>query len=219
MAEDSEADSAHTVFRVIQVLTLIPCWAILAALIDVYNKNGSAPPSGILCLFIVALLASIWSFCVLITAMRARNTALWMSFFDICFMAALIAGVVLLSNIANAECVVAHVVSVIYTTDGRKVWQSEGNSDGSDDDDGIWQNNDNCSLVKAAWGLGITNIILFFITAILAAVVYKRNEEEDSVVGGVYTTRAADPYAHRPRRHRHRHRSPRTGEYIIEERV
>ncbi|PWW80097.1 hypothetical protein C7212DRAFT_305742 [Tuber magnatum] len=217
MAQSDEADSAHTVFRIIQVLTLIPCWAILAALIDVYNKNGSAPPSGILCLFITALLASIWSFCVLITSMRARNTALWMTFFDICFMAALIAGVALLSNIANAECVVAPVATVIYTTDGQKVWQSGGNKNGTDD--GIWHNDDNCSLVKAAWGLGVTNIILFFITAILAAVVYRRNEEEGRVVEKVYTTRAADPYTHRPRRHRHRHRSPRTGEYIVEERV
>jgi len=214
MEQSDQAESAHSVFRVVQILTLIPCWAILAALINVYNKNGVVPPSGIVCLFVVALLASVWSFCVLITAMRARNTALWMSFFDICFMAALIAGVVLLSNIANSECVFARVASVIYTTDGQKVWQSGGNSG-----DGIWHNDDNCSLAKAAWGLGITNIILFFITAILAAVVYKQNEEEDNVVEKVYTTRAADPYTRHPRRHRHRHRSPRTREYIVEERL
>ncbi|KAG0642585.1 hypothetical protein HOY80DRAFT_607922 [Tuber brumale] len=215
MAQSNEAESAHLAFRIIQILTLIPCWAILAALINVYNKSGVVAPSGILCLFVVALLASVWSFCVLIAAMLARNTALWMSFFDICFMAALIAGVALLSNIANAECVVAHVTSVIYTTDGQKVWQSGGNSG-----HGIWNDDNNCSLAKVAWGLGITNIILFFITAILAGVVYKRNEEEDSVVEKVYTTRAvADPYTHRPRRHRHRHRSPRTGEYIVEERI
>ncbi|RPA97241.1 hypothetical protein L873DRAFT_1691670 [Choiromyces venosus 120613-1] len=216
MVESDGAGNAHTAFRILQVLTLIPCWAILATLVDVYNKSDAVPPAGILSLFIVALLASIWSFCVLLAAMRARNTALWMTFFDFCFMAALIAGVVLLSDIVIAKCVVAPVASVIYTTEGQKVWQSSGNPDNN----GVWGDNDNCSLAEAAWGLGITNIILFFITAILAAVVYKQNWDEDRVVEKVYTTRAAaDPYIHRPRRHRHRYRSPRTGGYIVEERV
>lgn len=214
-----QASSAHIIFRTLQVLTLIPCWAILAALINVWNKNGVAPPPGIVCLFVVALLASIWSFCVLITAMRARNTALWMTLFDIGFFAALIAGVVLLSNIANVECVVAPVTGVIYTSDGEKIWPSGVNVN-NDWNHRVWGNNHNCSLAKAAWGLGIINIILFFITAILAATVYKQNEEEDQMVEKVYTTRAADPYTQRhPRRHRHRHRSPRTGEYIVEERI
>lgn len=214
-----QASSAHIIFRALQVLTLIPCWAILAALINVWNKNGVAPPPGIVCLFVVALLASIWSFCVLITTMRARNTALWMTLFDIGFFAALIAGVVLLSNIANVECVVAPVTGVIYTSDGEKIWPNGVNVN-NNWNTRIWSNNHNCSLAKAAWGLGITNIILFFITAILAAIVYKQNEEEDELVEKVYTTRAADPYAQRhSRRHRHRHRSPRTGEYIVEERI
>ncbi|PUU81931.1 hypothetical protein B9Z19DRAFT_969928 [Tuber borchii] len=213
-----QASAAHIIFRVLEVLTLIPCWAILAALISVYNKNGVAPPSGIVCLFIVALLASIWSFCVLITAMRARNTALWMTIFDIGFFAALIAGVVLLSNIASVQCVMAPVTGAIITSDGEKIWPSGVNF--NDWNTRVWSNNHNCSLAKAAWGLGITNIILFFITALLAATVYRNNEEEDQMVEKVYTTRAADPYAQRhSRRHRHRHRSPRTGEYIVEERI
>jgi hypothetical protein len=214
--DDNPALSAHTVFRTIQVLTLIPCWATLAALIDVYNRRNAIPPAGIITLFIVALLASIWSFCILIAAVRARNTALWIAFFDICFMGALIAGVVLLANIANVTCIAAPITGVVYASDGEKIYQA-GITNGAGADP-VWRNGGRCALAKAAWGLGITNVILFFITAILAVVAYKKNEEEDSMRDKVYVVDPPYTGSHSPRRHRHRHRSPRSGEYIVEER-
>lgn len=219
MARSDGAANALTVVRVFQILTLIPCWAILAALVSVYNRNNDVAPAAILCLFIVALLASVWAVCILITQLRARNTALWMAVGDIIIMAALIAGVILITNITTTRCVPYVAQTVAYTTTGEKVWTTNNVAM-----DPMWGQTNRCDLAKAALGLGIANIILFFILAILSIVVYKQNKQEDEELARekVYTRRGSASYSSRSpshRRHRHRHRDPRSEEYIIEERI
>lgn len=215
MAASDGIDHALTAVQIFQILTLTPCWAILAVLVAAYNNNHVVAPAAILCLFIVALLASIWAFCVLITQVRAHNTALWMAFWDIIFMAALIAGVVLLSNITTIQCTgYLTQITVIYDrVTGKEVWRSQ-------DVDG---NSSHCSLAKVALGLGIANVILFFISAVLSALIYQRNTEEDeTIVREEIYTRYGTQYRGRSpshRRHRYRHRGPMTGEYIPEENV
>ncbi|KAF8470778.1 hypothetical protein BDZ91DRAFT_630374, partial [Kalaharituber pfeilii] len=150
--------SAHTVLRIVQVLTLVPAWAMLAAVIDHYNRNDALTPGSIHFLFVVTLLCSVWAFCILITYLRARNTALWITFFDIVAMGLLIGGVVVTADIANGDCVAVDTnVAVV-------------------EDDGPFTYRQHCSEIKAAWGLAITNIVLFFLTAILAAMIYRQNQ-------------------------------------------
>lgn len=216
MAASDGFDYALTATRIVQMLTLIPCWAILAALVAAFSNNHVVAPAAILCLFIVALLASIWAFCVLITHIRARNTALWMVFWDVVFMAALIAGVILLSNITTTQCTgYLTQITVIYDrVTGTEVWRSR-------DVDGSLRY---CSLAKVALALGIVNIILFFISALLSALIYQRNRQEDEVIvrEEIYSRRGSTQYESRSpshRRHRYRHRDPRTGEYTFEERA
>ncbi|KAF8245187.1 hypothetical protein K440DRAFT_587289 [Wilcoxina mikolae CBS 423.85] len=217
MANDS-AEQAHIVFRVLQVLTLIPAWALMAAVISWYNGNTINTPGGVMCLFIVTLLASVWAFCILIAVMRANNTALWIVFWDIVAMGALIAGVATTSTIANYECAATSqnvAQTVYYTADGQRV-ATRPNTIINDSNNDFWDNPDNCNIIKAAWGLAIANIIMFFITAILTVMVYKSNEEEMRnrvivddgrvpVVEKIYTQ-----YPERPRRARRSHRSSRS---------
>lgn len=233
MAQNDNPDgngTAHTIFRVIQVLTLIPAWAVLAAVIDHYNRNNAQTPGSIIFLFVVTLLASVWSFCVLITFLRARNTALWMTFFDIVAMALLIAAVVVLSNIANVDCVAVRVNEVQYNLTGvnsNQAWWNTRRLAKRDETDGPYTYRQHCGEIKAAWGLAIANIIFFFITAILAALIYRENQEppvvrEKFIVEqpSVYSQPAVatpppvfqEPYygPAPPRRHSRDHRSHRS---------
>jgi len=234
---DEGASTAHTVFRVLQVLTLVPAWALMAAIVSWYNENTVKQPGGVLALFIITILASVWSFCILIATARARNTALWITFWDIVAMAALIAAVATCSNIANYECsaVSQNSQQTIYIVDGRQVSSNSVQiKQDTDDDDQLWDNPDYCNLIKAAWGLGIANIIMFFITAILAAVIYKQNQkpkdettiyvDERSPAPIVHEKVYTEDYPRRPRRsHRssrssHSHRSrPRSRTYVVDD--
>ncbi|KAI5856027.1 hypothetical protein BZA05DRAFT_429081 [Tricharina praecox] len=231
------AGQAHTVFRVLQILTLIPAWALMAAVTRRYNGNNIDTPGGVLTLFIVTLLASVWSFCILIAVLRAGNTALWIAFWDIVAMGALIAGVATTSNIANYECNAvgqSTTQTVFITSDGQRI-TAVPTGTATDNRTDFSDNPNNCNLIKAAWGLAIANIIMFFITAILAVVVCKQNEQEMEknrtvviedapVVEKVYTDPAG--YPERPRRARRSHghhsrssRSPRPRSYVYDERL
>jgi hypothetical protein len=183
-----------------------------------YNGNTINTPGGVMCLFIVTLLAFVWAFCILIAVMRANNTALWIGFWDIVAMGALIAGVAMTSNIANYECTAVSQNSaqtIYYTADGQRV-ATRPNTIINDSNSNFWDNPNNCNLIKAAWGLAITNIIMFFITAVLAVIIYKNNKEEMKnmvivdngrvpVAEKIYTE-----YPERPRRARRSHRSSRS---------
>jgi len=229
---DAGAGQGHTIFRVLQILTLIPAWALTAAVVSWYKSNNIDTPGNVLTLFVVTLLASVWAFCILIAVLRAGNTALWIAFWDVVAMGALIAAVATTSRIANYECnavaTPAATQTVFITSDGQRITATPANvaitADGNNNNNNnnnneFWNNPDNCSLIKAAWGLAIANIIMFFITAILAVVVYKQNEQEmerhrtviveDAPSGEkIFVDPAAVHYPERPRRaHRSHHRS------------
>jgi len=208
---DEGIGQAHSIIRAVEVLTLIPAWSLTAAIISWYNSHGANTPGGVLCLFIVTLLSSVWAFCILIVVTRARNTALWIAFWDMVAMGILIAGVATTSNIANFECNAVSQNTIFVTSDGQRLTAENNNNKN------FWDNPNNCNLIKAAWGLAIANIILFFISAILAVVIYRQNMESfrDRVVVGKRRPRAVEEvYVQRPRRARTRsssHRSSRSG--------
>lgn len=215
------ASTTHTIFRIAQILTLIPAWAILAAVIDHYNRNNVKTPSAILFLFVVALLASVWSFCALATFLRARNTALWMTFLDVVAMVLLIAAVVMLmSNFANVGCIAWRVEVIPSQSAPDEKWWPW-------DTQRLLTYRKYCGEIKAAWGLAIANIIFFFITAFLTAVIYRQNQlppvvREEIVVehsprlGYSHSPVAPpppvfhEPYYGPPRRHSRGHRSHRS---------
>jgi hypothetical protein len=235
---DEGASQAHTVFRVLQILTLIPAWALIAAIVHWYNSNTVGAPGGVLCLFIVTLLASVWAFCILVATQRAGNTSLSIAFTDVIAMAALIAAVATTSNIANYECntVAVNTQMVYITSTGERITMDDvavDNRDRSKTDD-IWDHPDYCNLIKGAWGLAIANIIMFFITAILSVVICRQNDELKEAF--IVEQRApppvirekfyADDYPRRPRRAARSHRSsrstrsrPRSQAYIIDDAV
>ena len=192
MARNNSNDGmgiVHTATRVLQVLTLIPAWALLAAVIAHYDRNDALTPGSIHFLFIVTLLASVWSFCILITYLRAKNTALWMTFFDVVAMTLLIAAVVVLGDIANIQCIVNQVITPTpdtvnsYTQNyipDDKWWNTRlarfiKRQIIQDSDQYTYRQH--CGEIKAAWGLAIANIFLFFISAILTVVIYGQNQQ------------------------------------------
>lgn len=174
-------------------------------------------------LFIITLLASIWSFCILLAVVRARNTALWITFWDIVAMGALIAAVATTSNIANYECTaVQNNPQTVYyiTPEGQRIPTTNSALVGNpDEEEELWDHPDYCNLIKGAWGLAIANIILFFITAILAAVIWKQNKdrsketvivEERAPPTVVREKVYHDDYPRRPRRARRSHGGSRS---------
>lgn len=191
----------HTVVRIIQLLTLIPAWALLASIISDYNSESANTPGKVLLLFIVSLLASVWSFCVLLTVLRARNSALWIVLWDVVAMGLLIAAVVATAGIVNTNC-----TSIPATTAALPLTEYAdangnllpGRRDAAADlpvgRDGtvFWSARNHCGLLRPAWDLAIANIFLFFISALLALVIWRQNEDEERrVVGGSPAAAAA----------------------------
>jgi len=229
---DEGAAQAHMIFRVLQVLTLIPAWALMAAVVDWYNSHTVGAPGMILLLFVGCLLASVWAFCIMIAVQRAGNTALWIAFWDFVAMGVLIGAVAATNNIANYQCTnMSRSPQTIYITpDGQRITAGGDPIEDGDKTDDIWESPDYCGLIKGAWGLAIANIVMFFITGILAIVIYRQNEDAKKQRETVIIEEAPpiveekyypeDDYPRRPRRssrshHSRRHSRPRS--YIVDD--
>ena len=141
-------------------------------------------------LFLATLLASVWAFCILIAVLRARNTALWMTFWDLVVLGGLIAGVASTANTANYACNAVAVnsapLTVFFTAGGDPFTSPSAASPPSNGTvttattimPQFWADPNNCNLIKGAWGLAVANIVMFFITAMLAIVVYRSFQRE-----------------------------------------
>jgi hypothetical protein len=164
-----------SLFRVIELLTLIPIWGILAYFVNAVQPN--TPDDTTLYVFIVPILATVWAFFTLLAYRRTGFIALSISIVDLIFFGLFIGGAVLLAPRARWTNCVRSTVS----------WEG-------------WQvvANRNCMMWKAAWGLGIAGILLFFITSMLAAHMWHHS---GAVI--VYEERR---HVHRSsRKHRRRH--------------
>ncbi|RAL62210.1 hypothetical protein DID88_002694 [Monilinia fructigena] len=91
-------------WRFAEIITLIPILGMLAFFVNIYASNNALTPNYILVLFIVSVLACAWAIATIFTYHRTRNNALFVSFIDLCFVGALIAGVYSLRYITNANC-------------------------------------------------------------------------------------------------------------------
>lgn len=144
--------TAFFVLRLLQILTLIPVWGILAYFVNQFTQASNTPPESILCLFIVAILATAWALLTISAYSSRRLTELWIAVIDLCFFGVLIAGVVLLAPQADNRDCVQGSMGWGYV---NLTWKKE------------------CSMLKAAWALGIMNVIMFFLTACIAAHTYR----------------------------------------------
>lgn len=165
-ADNDETGSFYIFFRIIQIITLIVCFGLLASIVSAYNQAGLPVPSAVLCLFIVAVLLTVWSICILITYLRALNVDYTIAFIDFLGMIALIVGVVLLSNAVNGDCInlsAAAAYAGVSTDQILAYLQAQQSSTANLS--GGEQYGKYCGLLKAAWGLGIANIFFFFLTA------------------------------------------------------
>ncbi|KAI5458254.1 hypothetical protein BGZ63DRAFT_60899 [Mariannaea sp. PMI_226] len=187
--------------RIFQIVTLIPTMGMLAWFVDGYNKANALTPISILVLFIVSVIALAWALFTLFSYHRSSANAFFVGIVDILIFGALIAAVYELRGIADVDC-----TSVSKSSD----WTyhlGDVTVTGSGYD---WKTDKPCAMLKASWAFGIINVILFFVTALVAfghgdrLTAYDRKHHHSS------RSHHSSRHSHRSRSHsgsRHSHRS------------
>ncbi|KAH6672514.1 hypothetical protein B0J14DRAFT_447810, partial [Halenospora varia] len=156
-------------WRFMEIITLIPTLGMLAYFVNIYAGNNALTPNYILVLFIVSVLAAAWAVATLFTYHRTRHNAFFVSFIDLCFVGALIAGVYELRGITKFNC------SSINSTNNPFFSITVGNS--GFNLSGFTVNVDKtCSMLKACFAFGIMNCVFFFFTSCLALFVGRKHD-------------------------------------------
>jgi hypothetical protein len=132
---------------------------MLAYFVHIYASNNALTPTYILVLFIVSVLGAAWAIATLFTYHRSKDNARFVSFIDLCFVGALIAGVYELRGITKENC------SSITTGDAYTIYFGIGSATFNSLH---FAANKQCAMLKASFAFGIMNIIFFFITSVLA---------------------------------------------------
>lgn len=159
-----------SLWRIAEIVTLIPIIGMLAWFVDGFNDNNQLTPSFILVLFIVSILACAWAIATVVRLGSTRRSALFVAFIDLCFVGALIAGVYYLRGISETDCSNFQAGSIYVNLGPFGYFGRQGGQS--------WalNINKNCAMLKASWALGIINIILFFITFILALFLHRHQQ-------------------------------------------
>jgi len=131
-------------------------------------------PNYILVLFITSVLAVVWSIATLFRRRSTRESAIFVSFIDLCFVGTFIASVVELRGIANASCTDFTTGPFYLSLGPFGYFGQTSNSPFAVDV------NKTCSMLKACFAFGIMNCIFFFITSIL--LLFMHRQERDVVV-------------------------------------
>jgi hypothetical protein len=132
---------------------------MLAYFVHIYASNNALTPTYILVLFIVSVLGAAWTIATLFTYHRSKRNARFVSFIDLCFVGALIAGVYELRGIAHENCssLSTGAPYTIYFGTGSATFDSLH-----------FAVSKQCAMLKASFAFGIMNCIFFFITSMLA---------------------------------------------------
>ena len=146
-------------WRIFEIIILIPIVGMLAYFVHGYVQSNQLTPNFILVLFIVSVLALAWAVFTLISYLRARHDAFFVALVDLGFVAALIAGVVLMRGISNANCTHFASNGGIYVNLG--IFGTYSNQSGGDYSLNV---NKTCAMLKASWALAIIAILAFFVT-------------------------------------------------------
>jgi len=190
-------------WRFLEIITLIPTLGMLAWFVHQYAGNNALTPDYILVLFIVSVLAAAWAIATLFTYHRARSNAYFVSFIDLCFVGALIAGVYELRGISSANC--SHV-STDHTYTGGISFGSFGSIGGSIHGLSLDINKD-CAMLKACFAFGIMNCIFFAITSFLAFLFARRDApaRKETYIRETHVTRTGHRRSGSHRSHRSSH--------------
>lgn len=146
---------------------------MLAYFVNIYNSENRLTPTSILVLFIVTVLASVWSIFTIFTYHRSRSNSHFVAFIDLCFVGAFIAGVYDLRGVGSDNC-------SALTTDSF-TWSLNIFSQAYYNTYGVTPEK-TCGMLKASWVFGIMNCIFFFFTSVLAVMVGNRHERKETIV-------------------------------------
>jgi len=132
-------------------------------------------------LFIVSTLGAVWAIITLFRRKSTRDSAIFVSFIDLCFVGAFIAGVYELRGISSANC-------SSFTNNGSGISLSLGSNGIGGSQPFSLNTNKTCAMLKASFAFGIMNCIFFFITSFLLLFMH-RNRDEVVVTKESYSRR------------------------------
>ncbi|KAL7944921.1 hypothetical protein V8C42DRAFT_324100 [Trichoderma barbatum] len=176
--------------RLSQIVTLTPPVGMLSWFVGKFNDANVLTPNAILVLFIVTVLALAWAVFSLLAYSRSSHNALFVSFVDLCFLGALIAGIYFLRNIKDADC---------QDPSSREIWYNQIQGVGIPGF--AWALDKPCAMLKASWAFAIMNTVFFALTAFAAW-----THGDDAVVVEHHRTVRRSSTS-RSGHHSHRHRS------------
>ncbi|KAK6543132.1 hypothetical protein TWF694_007052 [Orbilia ellipsospora] len=157
----------YILFRLLNITTLIACFSCLAQVMSDYTNAQAGAPESVVYMFAVGIIGTVWSILVLVTFIRAHNVSFTICFFDFIGMILCIVGVALLTSPAIDECAAAKVSSNV----DNEITKSNNVS-------GV------CGLLRAGWGLALTNIVLFFLVVVSGYQISTLVAEEYKRLGG-----------------------------------
>jgi hypothetical protein len=172
--------------RCLELITLIPTLGMLAFFVNGYASNNQLTPYYILCLFIVSTLAAVWALVTVLRLGSTKRSGIFVSFVDLCFIGAFIAGVYDLRGIANADC--TNVYGGFSSSGGVSTGPNSVTISPLTIDYqpfGV-STNLTCGMLKACFAFGIMNCLFFATTSFMALLMHRR---ERGVVVEKYTTR------------------------------
>ncbi|MCJ1463004.1 hypothetical protein MMC07_001608 [Pseudocyphellaria aurata] len=169
-----------TFWRIMEIITLIPT---LGMLVRIQENAQIATAVMASVLFITSVLAAVWAIATLFRRKSTRRSAYFVSFIDVCFVGALIAGVYELRDIANADCT--------HFSNSGDFYITVTSSSVSGNNPFSINVNKTCAMLKASFAFGIMNIIFFAATAFLLLFM-KRGEDKEVVVKETYRRRSHD---------------------------
>jgi len=187
-------------WRFMEIITLIPTLGMLAWFVHIYSSHMALTPDYILVPFITSVLAAAWAICTLFTYHRTKSNALFVSFIDLCFVGALIAGVYELRFISNDNCTSISsgaTYAINFGSAGAYVTGFHVNVEKT------------CAMLKASFAFGIMNCIFFAITSLLALFVGRSHREDRVVVKETHYAR----HGHRRSGSHRSHRSSHSGRH------
>lgn len=172
--------------RCVQLVTLIPTVGMLSYFVSGYASNNQLTPGYILCLHIVSTLAAVWALATVLRLGSTKRPGIFVSFVDLCFVGAFIAGVYELRAIASANCV--DVYGGLSTSGGVSVNGNTATLSPLTIDYQPFGVNSNmtCSMLKACFVFGIMNCLFFATTSFMALLMHRR--ERGVVVEKTYTS-------------------------------
>lgn len=153
--------------RLVEIVFLIPIIGMLAYFIDGFLKANIITPVYILVLFIVSVIAVFWCVDTMIRHATTKRSAIFVSFVDLLFFGAFIAGVYELRFIANANCGNWH-------GDGEYVSLGPFGLYGAQTGNPLANDlNKTCAMLKASFAMGIMEVIFFFWSALWALWIWR----------------------------------------------